>query len=277
MANKFPISDLVERTGVPRASVHHYVKLGLLPQPEHAAANQFLYDERHVRGLRLIRLLRDRRGLPLEEIKSILPELMGLTSDQAFKAEMWDRAIDIKMRRPRRDPAARLLEGALETFTQRNYAEVNVDELCTRAGVAKGSFYRYFKSKEELFFTATHATIERSTSDFGERVAGKKLSSEQAAALLADVLEPHAVLLLQLFGRARQRLPGYAAAATKATRALARAVATTSPTDHDGAAIAVVREAFGRLCLGESHAPQQVIRAGELRAKATGGDPSGPL
>ncbi|MFN2595036.1 MAG: TetR family transcriptional regulator [Actinomycetota bacterium] len=246
MANKFPISDLVERTGVPRASVHHYVRLGLLPDPEHAAANQFLYDERHVRGLRLIRLLRERRGLPLEEIKSILPELMGLTTDQAFKTEMWDRAIDLKMRKPRHDPAARLLQGAVEAFTQRNYTEVNVDELCTRAGVAKGSFYRYFKSKEQLFFAAAKESVERAAQRFAERAAAER--SADPAELLADVLEPHAVLLLQLYGRAHQRLPGYTTAASRATTTLTEAVAARGLQGSD--ATAVAREAFGRLFLG---------------------------
>lgn len=249
MANKFPISDLVERTGVPRASVHHYVKLGLLPDPERAAANQFLYDDRHVRGLRLIRLLRERRGLPLEEIKSILPELMGLTTDQAFRAEMWDRAIDLKMRAPRHDPAARLLEGAIEAFTRRVYADVNVDELCTRAGVAKGSFYRYFRSKEQLFFAATDAAVARAAEDYRRRAGSGTSSPSSAARLLADVLEPHAVLLLQLLGRARQRLPGYTNAARHALDALAAAVGSTEGA-ADAGTLAIVGDALGKVCLG---------------------------
>ncbi|MDQ3878966.1 MAG: TetR family transcriptional regulator [Actinomycetota bacterium] len=252
MANKFPISDLVERTGVPRASVHHYVKLGLLPDPERAAKNQFLYDERHVRGLRLIRLLRDRRGLTLEQIKSILPELMGLTSDQAFRTDMWDRAIDLKMRSPRRDAGVRLLEGAVEAFTRRNYADVNVDELCTRAGVAKGSFYRYFRSKEELFFAAVRASVEKAVAEFAEITKDLQPSVEETGIVLAEVLDPYGVLLLQLFARARQRLPGYVAAASQATQALMQAVADAAGTVDATSVEAVVRDAFGRLVTAQN-------------------------
>src|SRR5947207_2465329 len=58
----FTIADLVSRTGVPAATIHHYLRSGLLPRPKKVAPNRFVYDERHVRALKLIRTLRGRRA-----------------------------------------------------------------------------------------------------------------------------------------------------------------------------------------------------------------------
>ena len=44
------IADLVAETGVPRATIHSYLRLGLLPRPKRLSPARFAYDERHVRG-----------------------------------------------------------------------------------------------------------------------------------------------------------------------------------------------------------------------------------
>jgi AcrR family transcriptional regulator len=44
-----------------------------------------------------------------------------------------------------------LVEAAREVFTEKDYAEAKVTDITSRAGVATGSFYSYFPSKEQLF------------------------------------------------------------------------------------------------------------------------------
>ena len=53
----------------------------------------------------------------------------------------------------RRVPRDRLLDAAREAFVRRGYADVNVDDICRAARIAKGSFYRHYRSKEAVFFT----------------------------------------------------------------------------------------------------------------------------
>ena len=43
-----------------------------------------------------------------------------------------------------------LLDHAAELFAERGYAATRVVDICARAGVAKGLFYWYFDSKEDL-------------------------------------------------------------------------------------------------------------------------------
>jgi len=56
---------------------------------------------------------------------------------------------------PRMAPARRkLLEAALSVIRTKGYAATTVDELCATAGVAKGSFFHHFKSKEAVAVAA---------------------------------------------------------------------------------------------------------------------------
>jgi len=196
----FTIGDLVALTGVPQATVHHYLRTGLLPRPKRLAPNRFTYDERHVQGLKLIRSLRDRRGLALPMIKRILPE-------------MWDRALAPRLSRRTRMPSARLLEAAKEAFCRRGYDAVNVDEICRAARIAKGSFYRHYRSKAELFFAAADAASAEMVGLFREAAGDSELDPDAAGLLLSRFLEPRLPLFLDLFAKALQRRPGYTAAA----------------------------------------------------------------
>lgn len=207
---RYPISQLVKRTGIPAATIHHYRKRGLLPAPRRVAPNRFLYDERHVQALKLIRLLRERRGLRLSVIRRILPGLLGLDEEQAFRPDMWDRAVGAHLEGgARRPPGARLLDAAIEVFARRGYADVNVDEICKAARIAKGSFYRHYRSKEELFFAAAEAAAAQIVRTFGQAVAPGPVSLPRAAEVLARLLEPRLPVFMELFTRAVQRRPGY--------------------------------------------------------------------
>jgi TetR/AcrR family transcriptional repressor of nem operon len=48
----------------------------------------------------------------------------------------------------------KLLETAIELIWESSYGAVSVDDICTKAGVNKGSFYYAFKSKSELAVAA---------------------------------------------------------------------------------------------------------------------------
>ena len=222
---RFTIGELVARTGVPAATIHHYRRKHLFPPPERAAPNRFLYDERHVHALRLIRMLRERRGLPLDTIRRLLPKLSGLEAEEAFRSEMWEPIVSAHLdRSSRRLPEARLLSAGVDAFSRRGYGEVNVDDLCHAAGVAKGSFYRHFRSKEELFLACVEAASEDVVQSFSRSVEHGPLPETAAVAALARALAPRAPMYLDLLQRTLQRRPEYAPAAQRIIRDLASAV-----------------------------------------------------
>jgi AcrR family transcriptional regulator len=61
------------------------------------------------------------------------------------------------------DPDKRLaiLEQAIRTFAELGYRGTDVQMIADRAGVGKGTIYRYFGSKEDLFWATTHEIMVR--------------------------------------------------------------------------------------------------------------------
>ena len=47
---------------------------------------------------------------------------------------------------------ARILQAAVELFTERDFHQVLMDDVAERADVGKGTVYRYFPTKEDLYF-----------------------------------------------------------------------------------------------------------------------------
>ena len=66
--------DLVAGSGLPRTTIHHYLREGLLPPPRKTAANAAVYGPEHVERLELLRALRgpELGPLALDEIRRVL-------------------------------------------------------------------------------------------------------------------------------------------------------------------------------------------------------------
>ncbi|AFY56895.1 transcriptional regulator [Rivularia sp. PCC 7116] len=56
-----------------------------------------------------------------------------------------------------RETKQKLLEKALDLIWENNYDCVGIVQICTQAGVTKGAFYHYFKSKSDLAAAALEA------------------------------------------------------------------------------------------------------------------------
>jgi len=193
----FTVSVLADKTGTPVPTIHHYRHLGLLPEATELASNRFLYDERHVEALNLVHLLRERRNMPLETIREALPELLALNHERRSSPDTWDEVIDAYLERS--GPAvvsARLVVAAREAFAQHGYAGVNVADICSAADVAKGTFYRYFDSKEAIFLAAARSTVDAVGEQLDELPT--PMSEPQAIEKLKLLLAPMAPLLLEV-------------------------------------------------------------------------------
>lgn len=245
--NRYSMSELVARTRVPPATIHHYLRRRLLPPPRRTAANRFLYDDRHVLGLQLIKLLRERRKLSLRAIGRILPDLLELEGEQAFRPEMWDKAVGLHLRDAHsRTPQARLLVAAKESFARRGYDEVNVDDICRAARIAKGSLYRHYRSKEELFFAAAEAAaldVVSALEREGPIRGGGRGGAADALALAARPVLP---IFFDLVKGTLQRRPGYREAAQRVLGLLAARMAAVVP-GGDRARVRLVEEAVARI------------------------------
>lgn len=72
------------------------------------------------------------------------------------------------------DTRNRILEAARDLIYASSYADVGVQAICDRAGVKKGSFYHFFRSKQEL----TLAVIDHFFSDFRDSLIREAFDSD---------------------------------------------------------------------------------------------------
>lgn len=65
-----------------------------------------------------------------------------------------------------------ILAVAREAFSQKSYGEVTIAAITSKAGVAKGTFYLYFRGKEELFLEVIRDAAQRLRRALGEALDG---------------------------------------------------------------------------------------------------------
>jgi AcrR family transcriptional regulator len=235
VSRQFTMSELVERTGVAAATVRYYFAAKVLPPPQKVSSNRFLYDERHVELIRLIRLVRERRGLSIETIgrllTELLPDLFDKPSHGVFRLEMWNQLLAAETQ-PEEGTSVdeRLVEAGLTLFSRRGYADVSIDDVCRSALIAKGSFYRHYPSKGALFVAVAEEAARRTEREFEASSSG---GGDVASAIdgLAGVLVPYVTLLLDLASLATQRRPGYGRVLGRVADVLAAGVARRATGD----------------------------------------------
>ncbi len=95
----------------------------------------------------------------------------------------------IKSGRRTREKTARrnaILKAAKETFFERGFIEATVDNIAERCGLAKGTIYLYFKSKEEIYVSLMTKGLQLLKGDMGKAVS-PDLSTVEALERLLDV------------------------------------------------------------------------------------------
>jgi DNA-binding transcriptional MerR regulator len=68
------MGDLVRLTGIPRETIHFYLREGLLPPADKITRNMGWYSDRHLHTLGVIRDLQEQHLLPLKAIKALLQD-----------------------------------------------------------------------------------------------------------------------------------------------------------------------------------------------------------
>jgi len=90
-----------------------------------------------------------------------------------------------------------LVLAAEEALTQASYHDITILEIAKRAGLAKGTVYLYYPSKEALFLAVLTRKIDMCFDTLEARLKEDDKSAETIARALTDaLLKPHALLNL---------------------------------------------------------------------------------
>jgi DNA-binding transcriptional MerR regulator len=93
-AGKMKISELASAADVPVATVRHYLREGLLPEPEKTSRNMAYYSPELVDRIRLIKLLQEERFMPLKVIRELLDSGNGDPERLRALIELEDRILE---------------------------------------------------------------------------------------------------------------------------------------------------------------------------------------
>lgn len=85
----------------------------------------------------------------------------------------------------RQEREALILQAAEEMLSEKGYYETSIDEIAARVGVAKGTVYLHFASKEEL----VTAILERKFRALLQVIEGILATEKDARAKLEDILQ----------------------------------------------------------------------------------------
>lgn len=134
------ITQLEDAAGVPRSTIYYYVREGLLPTAQKAAASRAIYAESYVDLLKEIARLKA-AGLSLRIIKERLaPQL----------ASARDLEVDLVAEQAEQTRQS-ILVAAARLFARKGYKGTRVADIIREVGVTPPVFYSHFTSKKELF------------------------------------------------------------------------------------------------------------------------------
>ncbi len=88
-------------------------------------------------------------------------------------------------RKKQRDARSRILQSALDEFSDKGYHASTIDSIAERAGIAKGTVYRYFNTKEGLF----NALKEDTISEFVEHARHDLSQEEDVLKIIESVIK----------------------------------------------------------------------------------------
>lgn len=143
MMQSLTINELEETSGVPRSTIYYYVREGLLPTAQKAAASRAIYTDHHVALLRDISRLKD-EGVPLQAIKERLAPKIAAA-----------RATDVDLVAEQNEQTRQaILTAAARLFVRKGYKRTRVADIIKEVGITPPVFYGHFPSKQDLFVEA---------------------------------------------------------------------------------------------------------------------------
>lgn len=90
--------------------------------------------------------------------------------------------------RKKEDKRNRLLDAAYSLFIEEGVSSTTIAEICTKAGIAKGTFYLYFKDKEDILRTLTKRISLNILKTTYNKVKDTQLIFEEKIVLMAENL-----------------------------------------------------------------------------------------
>lgn len=169
------IVDVEKQTGVPRSTIHFYLKQGLLHSPVKTGRTMAYYNESHVERLKLIQQMKTDLGIPISFIKERLAKMdSGSKPEPAIREQSSKNPGpsvigEIKDRRKNE-----IISAGVKIFSEKGFYKTKVKDITDALDMSTGTFYIYFKNKEELFLDAINDVVKTILGDAATAIKNEK-------------------------------------------------------------------------------------------------------
>jgi AcrR family transcriptional regulator len=187
---KVPISQLVNESGVPRHTIHYYIKKGLLHPPIKTAKTRAYFDQSHLERLRQIKIIKQHIHSPTELIKIQIEATQRHKQDGGAIPQLLAPRIGGKPRKKRTlhsSKRQRIIEAAIKLFASQGYYRTKITDITGALHISTGSFYSFFESKDDLFIHVVGEVVKDTISRV-EKVIRKEKDIIKRNILRAEAL-----------------------------------------------------------------------------------------
>ncbi|MGD9973144.1 MAG: MerR family transcriptional regulator [Desulfatirhabdiaceae bacterium] len=142
------IKELEERSGVPRTSIHFYLRQGILHPPHKTGRTMAYYDDSHVQRLKEISQLKKGARVPVVFLKEHM-ELVETAP--ALTADAYDVTKTVATNKEKERKRQEIIKAAIRVFSQKGYHQTKIADITGSLKISTGTFYLYYQNKRELF------------------------------------------------------------------------------------------------------------------------------
>lgn len=162
------IKELSVKSGVPKSTIHYYLREGLLHPPTKTGQTMAYYDETHLKRLAMIARLKKNLRMPIAFLKKELDKEVNSGLDVEENAEHNEQDPS-----PRDARKKEIIKAAIYVFSQKGYHRTKVSEITAKAGISTGTFYIYFENKRELFIEVVEDVFRHIVGDAARNIKGE--------------------------------------------------------------------------------------------------------
>lgn len=156
------ITELEKKSGLPRSTIHYYIRYGLLHEPVKKSQTVADYDESHLGRLERIKTIRESflktattTRVPLEFIKDNLDETTIPFHRPAAPVKSRPQNANTKKIKKKEE----IIQATLKLYMDKGYHRTSIHDITKKVGITTPTFYHYFSDKRELFTEVIDSVI----------------------------------------------------------------------------------------------------------------------
>jgi AcrR family transcriptional regulator len=165
----FKISELSRQSGIPKSTIHYYIREGLLHPPKKTSRTMAYFDSSHLERLAAIKRLRKDLRMPIAFLKQELARTGSLG-----KQSMDENVLSDVEPEPKESRKAEIINAAIEVFSQKGYHSAKVSDITRKAGISIGTFYVHFQNKRDLFIEVVEEVFRHIVGDAARNIKGEQ-------------------------------------------------------------------------------------------------------